>query len=110
MDCLVVLVTCRDEGQARMIADHLVETRLAACVNILPRIVSVFHWEGAVQHADEVLLMAKTRADRFDAVRDKIKQLHSYEVPEIIGLPVPVGDPAYCDWVRRESQGQGESC
>jgi len=94
----VVLTTTSSREEARRLAGSLVENRLAACVQLLP-IESVYSWQGAVQSDDEILLLIKTRRELYAALEAFIKQLHSYEVPEIIQLPVEVGSDAYLSWI-----------
>jgi periplasmic divalent cation tolerance protein len=95
----LVLTTASSPEESRKIARALVESRLAACVNIIPKVESVYRWEGKVEEAEEYLLLIKTTADAFAAVREKIQQLHSYEVPECIALSVDDGSPAYLKWI-----------
>ena len=96
---LVVLVTCPDRAVAKRLAEALVRRRLAACVNIVPGIQSVFRWKGKVEQASEILLLVKTTAKAFQRLRRAILKLHPYDVPEIIALPVQAGHPAYLAWV-----------
>lgn len=96
---LVVLVTCPDRAVAKRLAEALVRRRLAACVNIVPGIQSVFRWKGKVERASEILLLIKTTAKAFQRLRQAIAQLHPYDVPEIIALPVQGGHAAYLAWV-----------
>lgn len=95
----VVLCTCPDAGIAERIAEALVGERLAACVNILPGLRSVYRWQGAVEHDDEALLLIKTVADRLDALTQRIVALHPAELPEVIAVEAAGGLPAYLDWV-----------
>ena len=97
---IVVLCTCADPAEADRIASAMVEGRFAACVNVLPPVRSVFRWEGKVETASEILLIMKTTAPRFPALRDAIKELHSYETPEIIALPILQGSEDYLAWIR----------
>jgi periplasmic divalent cation tolerance protein len=101
-DKIVVLTTCDSEEQADRIARSLVERRLAACVNILPKALSVYRWKGAVENAQEFVLLIKSRRDVFDTLRAELSKIHSYEIPEIIALPVVDGSEAYLGWVDRE--------
>lgn len=101
-DIIIALFTCGDEEQAFLIARALVEERLAACVNVLPPIQSIYRWKGAVESSKEILLLAKTTERSFPALRDRIVQLHSYEVPEVIAVPVVEGLEAYLSWVRAQ--------
>ena len=99
-DKIVVLVTCGSRKEARKIARSLVERRLAACVNEIGAPVrSVYRWKGKVETADEFLLVIKTTRTRFAGLREAISELHSYDVPEVIALPVVEGSPAYLDWI-----------
>ncbi len=100
----VALSTAPDHATALAVARSLVSERLAACVNLVPRITSVYRWEGAVEEDEEVLLVVKTRADRAERLCARIVELHPYDVPEVILLPVAGGAEAYLDWVRAESQ------
>jgi uncharacterized protein involved in tolerance to divalent cations len=97
---IVVLVTCGTAREARRIARALVEERLAACVNVVAApIHSTYRWKGRVEQASEFLLLIKTSRKRFAALRARIAGLHSYDVPEIIALPIAVGAPAYLRWL-----------
>ena len=98
-DKRVVLTTCGSAEEARRIGQELVERRLAACVNIVSQVESVYRWEGEVEVATEWLLIIKTTADAFDALRNAIGELHSYNVPECIALAVEDGSAAYLEWV-----------
>lgn len=98
-DKRLVLTTAGSEEEAHRIAQTLVERRLAACVNIVPRIHSVYRWEGKVESADEFLLIIKTTRDREGPVRSAIKELHSYELPECIVIGIEAGSKEYLDWV-----------
>ena len=99
----VVLATAPDVETAGRIARALVEERLAACVNVVPGLRSIYRWEGAVEEAAEVLLVAKTRAERAAALAARVRALHPYELPEVLELPAVGGSEAYLAWVRRES-------
>jgi periplasmic divalent cation tolerance protein len=103
-DCVVVLITASGEEEAARIGRELVEARLAACVNIVPSIRSIYRWEGSVQDDREVLMIAKTRKELFGNLREKVKDLHSYTVPEILALPVVEGLEEYLSWVREETR------
>ena len=95
----VVLTTAGSQAEAARIASALVERRLAACVNVVPRVSSTYRWKGAVHTEEEWLLVVKTREDRFEEVRSAIRELHSYEQPEVILLPVGAGDAGYLAWI-----------
>ncbi len=96
---LLVLTTAGSDEEAHKIAHALVERRLAACVNIVPRIHSVYRWQGKVESADEFLLIIKTTRDREESVRSAIKELHSYELPECIVIGIDGGSKEYLDWL-----------
>jgi len=96
---LVVLTTAGSEEQAAAIARGLVERRLAACVTVLPTNCSVYRWQGELVEEEEKLLLVKTAERLFSRVRDAIRELHSYEVPEVLALPVADGDPTYLRWL-----------
>jgi periplasmic divalent cation tolerance protein len=98
-DKRIVLSTAGSEEEARKIAHALVERRLAACVNIVGPIHSVYRWKGAVENAPEHLLVIKTTASAFPRVRDAIRELHSYELPECLMLPIEDGGEEYLRWI-----------
>lgn len=98
-DKRVVLTTAGSEDEARKIARHLVESQLAACVNIVPQVESVYRWQGKIESAREWLLIIKTSAELFPAVREAICELHSYEVPECIALSIEDGSSEYLEWL-----------
>lgn len=95
---IVVLVTVPPDA-ARNLARTLVEERLAACVNVLPGLQSVYRWEGEVAEESETLLLVKTTRDRYDAMETRLLELHPYDVPEIVALPIEKGLPAYMTWL-----------
>ena len=97
---LIVFCTCGNEEEALRLANALVERRLAACVNVLPHIQSIYRWEGKVSKAEEILLLIKTTEERFPAVRDVITELHSYGTPEIVAVPITAGAEPYLAWIR----------
>jgi len=101
-DKIVVLSACDSEEQARKLARHLVELRLAACVNILPGARSVYRWKDQVEDAEEWLLVIKSRRELFNALREALVKMHTYEVPEVIALPIVDGSDAYLGWLDRE--------
>jgi len=98
-DKVLVLTTAGSESEARKIAHALVERRLAACVNVIPRIQSVYRWQGKVEQALEYLLLIKTVKSREEAVRAAIRELHSYELPECIAIPIESGSAEYLKWL-----------
>ncbi len=101
-DKIVVLTTCESGEQAEGLARRLVEERLAACVNILPGVRSIYRWRDKVEDAAEFVLVIKSRREAFAKLREAIAQLHSYEIPEVIALPVVDGSEAYLQWLDRE--------
>ena len=100
---LICFCTCPDLASATRIARTLVDERLAACVNVLSGVHSVYRWQGAVESADEVLLLIKTTDARLDTLRKRIVSLHPNELPEVIAVEAAGGLPAYLDWVRQQS-------
>ena len=99
---IVVLMTAANRGEANQIAEMLVSARLAACVQILPEIESVYRWQGEVKREKEILLLAKTVASRFAEVESKVRALHSYETPEIIAVPITASSAPYLEWLIAE--------
>jgi len=98
-DSIVVLVTCGTEEEAVKIAQALVEDHLAACVNLISPIRSIYRWQEKIWDEKEWLLIIKTQRKRFKVLEKKVKSLHSYSVPEIISLPIVEGYPAYLKWL-----------
>jgi periplasmic divalent cation tolerance protein len=98
-DKRLILSTTGSEAEARKIAHHLVEHQLAACVNIVPQIESIYRWQGKVESAREWLLIIKTVVDKFAAVRDAIRELHSYDLPECIAIAIEDGSADYLEWI-----------
>ena len=101
-DKIIVLTTCESSQDAQTIAETLVEKRLAACVNILPGLKSVYRWQGKVENAAELLLLIKTRRGLFEQLSAELARIHPYEVPEVIALPLIDGAPAYLGWLEKE--------
>jgi len=101
---LLVLVNVPDEAVAQAIARLLVGQRLAACVNVLPTIRSLYQWQGAIEEATEVPLLIKTTQARYPELEAVIKTAHPYDVPEIIALPIIAGLPAYLQWLDAETK------
>ncbi|MFM2124013.1 MAG: hypothetical protein RL328_464 [Acidobacteriota bacterium] len=101
-DKIVVLTACDSEAKAAELARALVEKKVAACVNILPGARSIYHWQGKLEDTPEWVLLIKSRRDLFPALREAIAHMHSYEVPEVIALPVVDGSEAYLAWLDRE--------
>lgn len=98
-DKRIVLTTCGSQEEADKIAQHLVEHRLAACVNVIPQIKSIYRWQEKVESAQEWLLLVKTTAEKFPQVRDAIRELHSYELPECVAISIEDGSAAYLSWI-----------
>lgn len=95
----LVFCTCPDRETGLNIASVVVERRLAACANLVPGLTSVYHWQGRIHQDEEVLLLIKTPATRFEALREALLELHPYELPEIIAVPISEGLPAYLNWI-----------
>lgn len=104
MQALLILTTLPDQDTARQLARQLVEARLAACVNILSPCASVYHWQAAVQEEDEIPLLIKTSAERYQAVETFLREHHPYELPEIIALPIVQGLSGYLEWVGAQTR------
>ncbi|HEX6549419.1 MAG TPA: divalent-cation tolerance protein CutA [Gammaproteobacteria bacterium] len=96
---IVTLCTVPDRESGERIGHALVEERLAACVNLVPNLTSIYRWQGAVQQASECLLLIKTTPARFAALAERLRSLHPYDVPEIIALPITQGDSTYLNWI-----------
>ena len=107
MTALVCLCTCPDAEIANRIADALVSERLAACVNIVPGVRSVYRWQGRVEHVDEMQLLIKTVSERCDALVARIVELHPYELPEVIVVEVAGGLAAYLGWINEQTYVEG---
>ncbi len=105
----IVLVTAPDEPVARHIAQTIVTEQLAACANIVPRVTSIYRWEGVVQEDSEVLMIIKTTATALDALTARVLDLHPYAVAEVIALPIGAGAPAYLDWVVQSTKGGSDA-
>ncbi len=99
----MALVTASSEEEAKKIARVLVEKKLAACVNIVKEVQSVFRWKGELSEENEVLLIIKTKSRQFKNLEDEVKKLHSYDVPEIIALPIVSGSKGYLFWLDSET-------
>ena len=102
MSEILVLTTVDSSELGLKIASALVENKEAACVNIVPGIRSIYRWEGKVCDDAELLLLIKSSTDRFEAVRSRIRQLHTYQVPEIISIDIAAGDAAYLTWLNQQ--------
>jgi periplasmic divalent cation tolerance protein len=105
-DKIIVFVTCETREQAETIARTVVSEKLAACVNVLPGIRSCYVWEKKLTWSDELLLLIKTTRGRFDQLQDRIKALHSYSVPEIVGVTIDAAFQRYADWIESSVLGE----
>ena len=103
---ILVLSNCGSEEEARRVARALVEARVAACVSIVPGIQSVYHWQGAIQEDSEWMLVIKSTRPMFDSLAAELRKIHSYQVPEVLAIPVIAGDQNYLDWMDREISGK----
>lgn len=101
---LICFCTCPEPGTAERIATVLVDERLAACVNILPGLRSVYRWEGRIEAVDEVLLLVKTSAAAYPALQQRLHELHPYELPELLAVESAFGLPEYLLWVADETR------
>jgi periplasmic divalent cation tolerance protein len=100
-DKIIVFVTCESTEQAEQIAEALVTDKLAACVNVVPGVKSCYVWEGKLTWSNEVLLLVKTTRGRFDQLQDRVKAMHSYSVPEIVGVTIEDAFDKYIEWIDR---------
>ena len=100
-EAIVVFMTAADGEEAGRLAEMLVEKRLAACVQILPEMESVYRWQGKVERQREVLLIAKTTSSKFEELEKEVRARHSYETPEIVAFPLSAGSDPYLEWLKR---------
>ncbi len=103
-DKIVVLSTCASAEEAERLARRVIDDRLAACVNVLSPVRSFYRWKGEVQDSAEWLLIIKSTRDKFDALRAALESAHTYEVPEVIAIPIVDGSPNYLSWIEQELQ------
>jgi periplasmic divalent cation tolerance protein len=103
-ETIVVFSTLPDAETARKVGRSLVEEKLAACVNIIPQIESIYRWKGAIESANETLAVIKTTAEKYSLLEARIRELHSYETPEIISLQIGGGLPDYLNWIEQSVQ------
>jgi periplasmic divalent cation tolerance protein len=108
-DTRIVLTTAGSEQEARRIANALVDQKLAACVSIVPKLESIFIWEGKTQESQELMLIIKTTAAAFKQVRDAIKDMHSYERPECLSIAIEDGDQDYLRWITDSVKADAEN-
>ncbi|MDA8100482.1 MAG: divalent-cation tolerance protein CutA [Nitrospiraceae bacterium] len=104
-DEIVILITTSSEAEAQRIGRALVEEHLVACANIIPAIKSIFFWEGKTQETAESLMVCKSRSALMDRITSRVREMHSYTVPEIIAIPIEGGLPEYLAWVRDTAKG-----
>lgn len=104
-EAIVVFITTANSEEAARLANMLVELRLAACVQILPEMESVYRWQGKIERQKEVLLIAKTTRSRFEELEREVRAIHSYETPEIVALPLAAGSPPYLEWLNSSVNG-----
>lgn len=104
MEYIMVISTTGNIEEAKMIAGKLLDNKLAACVNIIPKVISMYHWKNDVVSDEEVMLIIKTRKEMFDEVKASILKNHSYEVPEIISLNISNGSQEYLDWIFKSTK------
>jgi periplasmic divalent cation tolerance protein len=102
-DCCVVFVTVGNRAEAESLAVTLVKERLAACCNMISGVDSVYRWQGKICRDEEILLIIKTRREKFEALRARVVEIHSYDVPEVVALPIVEGHDAYMQWLLKES-------
>lgn len=103
MSARIIYITTGSDEEATRIASAMVEERLAACANVLPPIRSVYQWQGKIEQDQEIALILKTRAELVDKVTERVKELHSYDCPCVIALPIDGGNPAFLDWIKAET-------
>ena len=104
LTAVVVLITASSADEATRIGRALVEERLAACANLIPSIASTYWWKGKIEESGEALLVIKTRQDLIERLTARVKALHSYTVPEVIALPILVGNPDYLNWIEESTR------
>ncbi|OGC03619.1 hypothetical protein A2V82_08090 [candidate division KSB1 bacterium RBG_16_48_16] len=103
MEYLLVITTCSSQKEAEAIVDKVLQARLIACANIIPAVQSFFHWKGEISHEQEVVVLMKTQKKHLDELVEWIQVNHSYQVPEIIAIPIVGGNTDYLNWVKEET-------
>jgi periplasmic divalent cation tolerance protein len=103
---LWVYMTTETEEEADRISAALIQERLAACTNVLPGMRSVFQWQGQIEHGQEVVLIAKTHVERFPSLKAKVQELHSYDTPCIVAMPMVTGNEDFLNWISQETQAR----
>jgi periplasmic divalent cation tolerance protein len=104
MQAIFIYITTPSESEARKIAEAVVADRLAACANIVPGMKSIYHWQGKIEQGNETVLILKTRAELFQAVETRVKELHSYSAPCIVSLPLTDVSEGYLQWIIAETK------
>jgi periplasmic divalent cation tolerance protein len=104
MEYALVYMTAPTDAEAARIGRDLVDRRLAACANLLPGMVSLYWWENNVERADEVVLIAKTRTELVPALTERVREIHPYQTPCIVSIPLQSGNPDYLNWIASETQ------
>ena len=104
MQALFIYITVPSESEAQKIAEAVVADRLAACANIVPGMKSIYHWEGKIEQGNETILIFKTRAELFQAVEERVKELHSYSTPCIVSLPLTNVSDGFMQWILAETK------
>jgi periplasmic divalent cation tolerance protein len=107
-EAIVVFITAAQSAEAARLADMLIGQRLAACVQVLPEIESVYRWRGQIERQKEVLLIAKTTKAKFDTLEREVRAIHSYETPEIVALPLTAGSAPYLEWLNSSVSDESE--
>lgn len=102
-DAIVVLCTCPDNTSARELAQTLLSEKLAACVNLIPQVTSLYYWQGKMEESQEVQLLIKSRRTMYGVLQERLLTLHPYETPEILALPILCGNPAYLQWLQEQT-------
>ena len=102
-DAIVVLCTCPDNTSAHELAQTLLSEKLAACVNLIPQVTSLYYWQGQLEESQEVQLIIKTRRTLFGVLQERLLALHPYDVPEVLALPILSGNPAYLQWLQEQT-------
>lgn len=103
-DYQIILNTCPTQDVAQQLAEVLIKNRLAACVNIVPQVYSIYEWQDKIEQESEVLLLIKTRAELYEAIETLVTKLHPYEVPELVTVPIVAGLSAYFSWINEVTQ------
>ncbi|GJQ59539.1 MAG: divalent-cation tolerance protein CutA [Candidatus Scalindua sp. AMX11] len=103
-NCIVIFITTSSLDEAKKLGRTLVEEKLAACSNIMSPVHSIYHWQGELCDDEEALMVLKTKRELFSQIETRVKELHSYEVPEIIAMPIIEGSENYLSWLKNETQ------